>query len=125
MLAVGEVGDDPRDGRQPALLRRSHESIHRLDVPELPVATDGGEVRERVPRARRPGLELAWMTSQLATVVAVRLLAGNEVVRPAHSGLVEEVRQIGPGVQRTSGEDLAVRRRPLGRVGEVVLTTAR
>src|SRR5215211_1554103 len=89
MLAVLPIGHDPRNGGQPALLRKREEVGDWPDVVELLVVVHRLEVRKRVPDLRRPRGVRAVLTT-------VDDSMRTHVIGPAHMALMEQVGEIGP-----------------------------
>ena len=99
VLAVPLVGDHPRYGRQRAG-RGVGEVVPRgLDVAQLAVLPDRLEPGQRVPDVRRVG-GLRGRCAEHLVVDAVGLPTLLHVVLPAHAGVVQEVREVGPRVGR-------------------------
>ena len=96
MLAVLRVGDDPGHGGKRSGGRGLEEGLVRQHVPELMVLVDRGEVRQWRPDLRGPNEGRLLLTRGLP-VVAVVMAAGVDVVRPRHSGPVQEVRDVRVG----------------------------
>ena len=101
----------PRHGRERAALGGLEEVADRLDVVALVVGVDRIEPRQRVPDPRRLRVLPDGQAVHLRIILAVRFGARHDVVAPAHSVLMEEVRQVSPRVDRVP--DLG--RRPPGR----------
>ena len=92
------VGDDPGDRRQGSRLRRGEEVRQRLDVGQLVVLLDVGEVRQRVPDAGCLGALANRSARHGRVVVAVGFGPLEHVIGPADAVAVHQVGQIGPRV---------------------------
>src|SRR5947209_14705545 len=75
----------------------SEEVVQRLDVLLLAVLSDILEGDERIPDTRRLRALLYRRARELGIALAVGLGALEDVVAPAHAGLVEEVGDVRPG----------------------------
>ena len=100
VLRDGAVRVDPRDRRQGAVLGRGEEVRQRLDVAELVVLGDVGERRQRVPDPGRLRSLLDRRARHRGVVLAVGLGALEHVVGPGDVLLVQQVGDVGPGVQQ-------------------------
>src|SRR5262249_53995406 len=98
VLAVLDVGHDPRHLRQGAGLGRRQETGQRLDVAGLVVLVHVAE-----PRQDAPGL-------RDAVAVAAALAAVVEIVAPAHLVLVQQPGEVGPRVRSRVVRGWALRR---------------
>ncbi len=103
MLADLARGDHPRDGGKGPVLGRGVELGDVLDVAELVVVLDGVEPGERVPDPRGIGVLRHRRTGLGGIVLAVGLGPADHVVAPADVGLVQQVGQVGPGVDGLVG----------------------
>ena len=101
VLAVGTVGHDPRHRREGAEPRVDIEVVERRDVTRLPVVLDRVEIRERVPDAGRVRRLQVVRAHERIIVVARRYRAAVDVVGPADVVVVEQLRDVGPCVDRS------------------------
>src|SRR5262249_18689658 len=91
---------DPRHRGQRAGRGGRVEVLDRLDVAELTVGPDRVEVGERVPDAGCLRVLVDRRALHRSVVLAVRLGPGDHVVAPGNPGPVQQIREVGPGVDR-------------------------
>src|SRR5581483_3777892 len=100
MLAHACRGVNPRDGWQGAIAGSSVEVVDGNDVAELPVLRNGLEVRQGVPDRGSPQAPGGSQGARDQIRLARPLAPVADVVTPAHSLPVEQLRDVRPGKRR-------------------------
>src|SRR5579884_238483 len=99
MLALLTVRCYPRNAWKSSRLGLRVEVLQRLDIGNLMVLTHGVEAGKRVPDAGC-SVGLRHSRTEHGVRCAIRLRTGCHVISPGDVMLVQEVREVGPGIVR-------------------------